>query len=55
MGKSAQESRPKRTYDLEALEELIASLLEASIQGAAIIVEGRRDCRPCVLWACRDR
>ncbi len=38
-----QESRPKRTYDLEALEELIASLLDASYQGAAIIVEGRRD------------
>jgi len=38
-----QESRPKRTYDLEALEELIASLLEASGQGAAVIVEGRRD------------
>jgi 5S rRNA maturation endonuclease (ribonuclease M5) len=37
------ESRPKRTYDLEALEELIASLLDASYQGAAIIVEGRRD------------
>jgi len=38
-----QESRPKRTYDLEALEELIASLLDASCQGAAVIVEGRRD------------
>lgn len=38
-----QESRPKGTYDLEALEELIASLLEASGQGAAVIVEGRRD------------
>ncbi|MCX6678227.1 MAG: toprim domain-containing protein [Methanothrix sp.] len=38
-----QESRPKRTYDLEALEELIASLLDASYQGAAVIVEGRRD------------
>jgi 5S rRNA maturation endonuclease (ribonuclease M5) len=37
------EARPKRTYDLEALEELIASLLEASLRGAAIIVEGRRD------------
>jgi 5S rRNA maturation endonuclease (ribonuclease M5) len=38
-----KESRPKRTYDLEALEELIASLLDASCQGAAVIVEGRRD------------
>jgi len=35
--------RPKGTYDLEALEELIESLMEASLQGAAIIVEGRRD------------
>lgn len=42
-GRVEQESRPKRTYDLEALEELIASLLDASYQGAAIIVEGRRD------------
>ena len=42
-GRDNQESRPKRTYDLEALEELIASLLEASGQGAAVIVEGRRD------------
>ena len=42
-GRDEHESRPKRTYDLEALEELIASLLEASYQGAAIIVEGRRD------------
>lgn len=42
-GRDKQESRPKRTYDLEALEELIASLLEASCQGAAVIVEGRRD------------
>jgi len=38
-----KESRFKGTYDLEALEELIASLLEASSQGAAVIVEGRRD------------
>ena len=38
-----RESRPKGTYDLQALEELIASLLDASYQGAAIIVEGRRD------------
>jgi 5S rRNA maturation endonuclease (ribonuclease M5) len=42
-GRVEHESRPKRTYDLEALEELIASLLDASYQGAAIIVEGRRD------------
>lgn len=42
-GRVVQESRPKRTYDLEALEELIASLLDASYHGAAIIVEGRRD------------
>lgn len=42
-GRIDQESRPKRTYDLEALEELIASLLDASGQGAAVIVEGRRD------------
>lgn len=42
-GRENQESRPRRTYDLEALEELIASLLEASCQGAAVIVEGRRD------------
>src|SRR5512137_983847 len=42
-GRVDQESRPKRTYDLESLEELIASLLEASGQGAAVIVEGRRD------------
>jgi 5S rRNA maturation endonuclease (ribonuclease M5) len=42
-GIGEQESRPKRTYDLEALEELIASLLDASYQGAAIIVEGKRD------------
>jgi 5S rRNA maturation endonuclease (ribonuclease M5) len=38
-----QEIRQKRTYDLEALEELISTLTEASRQGAAIIVEGRRD------------
>jgi 5S rRNA maturation endonuclease (ribonuclease M5) len=38
-----QETRQKKTYDLEALEELIGALKEASSQGAAIIVEGRRD------------
>ena len=37
------ESRPRGTYDLEALEEQIAKLIEASTQGAAVIVEGRRD------------
>ena len=42
-GRASEESRPKRTYDLEALEELIAALLEASMQGAAVIVEGRHD------------
>lgn len=42
-GRDGQESRPKRTYDLDALEELIASLIDASYQGAAVIVEGRRD------------
>jgi 5S rRNA maturation endonuclease (ribonuclease M5) len=36
-------ARPKGTYDIEALEELISALLEASQRGAAIIVEGRRD------------
>lgn len=36
-------SRPKGTYDIEALEELIGALIEASQRGAAIIVEGRRD------------
>jgi 5S rRNA maturation endonuclease (ribonuclease M5) len=41
--KADLESRPKGTYDLEALEELIASLLDLSGQGAAVIVEGRRD------------
>jgi 5S rRNA maturation endonuclease (ribonuclease M5) len=38
-----QEIRQKKTYDLDALEELISALKEASSQGAAIIVEGRRD------------
>jgi len=42
-GRVLQEIRPKRTYDLEALEELIASLIDASYQGTAVIVEGRRD------------
>lgn len=38
-----QEIRQKRTYDLDALEELLSSLMDASSQGAAVIVEGRRD------------
>jgi 5S rRNA maturation endonuclease (ribonuclease M5) len=42
-GEISQEIRQKGTYDLEALEELISSLMEASSEGAAIIVEGRRD------------
>ena len=33
----------RRTYDLDALEELLNSLMDASSQGAAVIVEGRRD------------
>ncbi|HOV51806.1 MAG: hypothetical protein A4E44_01504 [Methanosaeta sp. PtaB.Bin018] len=41
--KAQQDVRQRGTYDLEALEELIASLHEASCEGAAIIVEGRRD------------
>lgn len=32
-----------RSYDLDALEELVASLIDASSRGAAIIVEGQRD------------
>jgi 5S rRNA maturation endonuclease (ribonuclease M5) len=38
-----QEIRQKRTYDLDALEELLSSLMDASSQGAAVIVEGMRD------------
>ncbi len=38
-----QDNRSKRTYDLDALEEQISALLEASHNGAAIIVEGLRD------------
>ncbi len=38
-----QDNRQKKTYDYEALEDLIASLQEASSEGALIIVEGRRD------------
>ncbi len=42
-GRIELEIRPKRTYDLEGLEKLIASLIDASYHGAAVIVEGRRD------------
>jgi 5S rRNA maturation endonuclease (ribonuclease M5) len=38
-----REARTKGTFNLEALEELISELLEASSRGAAIIVEGQRD------------
>jgi 5S rRNA maturation endonuclease (ribonuclease M5) len=38
-----EECKDKGTCDLEALEELLAALVEASGQGAATIVEGRRD------------
>ncbi len=38
-----QDNRSKRTYDLDALEEQISALLEASQKGAVIIVEGMRD------------
>src|SRR5512136_3299178 len=43
MQDSRNSARLKGTYDIEALEELISALLEASQRGAAIIVEGRRD------------
>ncbi len=43
MQNNRNSSRPKGTYDIEALEELISALLESSQRGAAIIVEGRRD------------
>ncbi len=33
----------RRVYDIEALEEQIAALLDASARGAAVIVEGPRD------------
>jgi 5S rRNA maturation endonuclease (ribonuclease M5) len=39
----SRESRKKGTYDLEALEELISALKDASDRGAVIIVEGMRD------------
>lgn len=41
--RNMQDARRKRTYDYEALEEQIAALLDASGQGAVIIVEGMRD------------
>jgi 5S rRNA maturation endonuclease (ribonuclease M5) len=42
-GEQMQDTRLKRTYDMDALEEQISALLEASHNGAAIIVEGMRD------------
>jgi 5S rRNA maturation endonuclease (ribonuclease M5) len=42
-GEQMQDTRQKRTYDLDALEEQISALLEASHKGAALIVEGMRD------------
>lgn len=42
-GGQMQDNRSKRTYDLDALEEQISALMEASQKGAAIIVEGMRD------------
>jgi 5S rRNA maturation endonuclease (ribonuclease M5) len=42
-GEQMQDTRSKRTYDLDALEEQISALLEASHNGAAIIVEGMHD------------
>jgi len=36
--KEDEQGRPRRTYDIEGLEKLIASLLEASSEGAAVIV-----------------
>jgi len=38
-----REVRIKTTYNLEALEELVTELIEASSRGAAVIVEGMRD------------
>lgn len=43
MKQDPRSSRAKRTYNLEALEEVIAALLEASASGALVIVEGIRD------------
>lgn len=40
-----QDRRQKRTYDLDALEVQISALVEASSNGAAVIVEGMRDMR----------
>jgi 5S rRNA maturation endonuclease (ribonuclease M5) len=61
-GEQMQDTRQKRTYDLDALEEQISALLEASHKGAAIIVEGMRDERalralgvsgPVIMASCR--
>jgi len=41
--KGREPRRRKPSFDPESLEELIASLVEASEEGAAIIVEGVRD------------
>jgi len=41
--KDRDRARAKRTYDLEALDEIISDLKEASDRGVAIIVEGVRD------------
>ncbi|MDD1741929.1 MAG: toprim domain-containing protein [Methanotrichaceae archaeon] len=38
-----QENRQKMTYDIESLEEQISNLIDNSVNGAVIIVEGRRD------------
>jgi len=43
MKQDPRSNRAKRTYNLEALEEVIAALLEASASGALVIVEGIRD------------
>jgi 5S rRNA maturation endonuclease (ribonuclease M5) len=43
MKRGLREVRVKRPYNLEALEELISSLVEASSRGAVVIVEGIRD------------
>jgi len=43
--------RPKGTYDLEALEELVASLREASLQGQPLSLRADGMSRRCVHWA----
>ncbi len=43
-GRKGRDPRTRKpSFDPESLEELIASLIEASAEGAAIIVEGIRD------------